>query len=91
MDLKPKPIKDQNGGQIRCLDDENGVRITDPKGVGNILAEHLSNKVFKKSNVPRTKGKVKAKIKKQNSRREKGKIKLFRIDEKLVEDAIKKK
>ena len=29
-----KPIKDQNGGQIRCLDDENGMRINDPKGGG---------------------------------------------------------
>ena len=84
-----KPIKDQNGGQIRFLDDENGVRITDPKGVGNILAEHLSNRVFKKSDVPKTKSKVKAKIKNQNSKREKGKIKLFKIDVKLVEDAMK--
>ena len=41
-----RPVNEQDRGQIRCLDNEHGERITDPKGVGDILAEHLSKKVL---------------------------------------------
>ena len=84
-----RPISEQSGGQIRCLDNEDGVTITEPKEVGNILANHMCNKVFKKSNAEEMKRKVRTKIRNQNRKREKGKIKIFRIDEKLVGEAIK--
>ena len=48
-----------------------------------------SEKVFKKSNVKEIRTKVNNKIKTQNAKYEKRKIKMFRIDEKLVEEAIK--
>ena len=84
-----RPINEQNRGQIRCLDNEKGERITNPKGVGDILADHLSNKVFKKSDASKTREKIKKRTGGQNNRREKNKIKRFRIDEKLVAEAIK--
>merc|ERR1711978_11135 len=46
-----RPIRDQTKDKIRSLDNEEGVRIEDPKGVGEILSEYLSEKVFKKSNL----------------------------------------
>ena len=69
-----RPISEQSGGQIRCLDNEDGVTVTDPKEVGNILANHMCNKVFKKSNAEEMKRKVRTKIRNQNRKREKGKI-----------------
>ena len=84
-----RPINEQNRGQIKCLDNEKGERITNPKGVGDILADHLSNKVFKKSNANKTKEKIKKRIGEQNRKKEQNKIKRFRIDEKSVAEAIK--
>ena len=84
-----RPIRDQTKDKIRSLDNEEGIRIEDPKGVGEILSEYLSEKVFKKSNITETRTKVENKVKKQNAKYEKGKIKMFRIDEKMVEEAIK--
>ena len=84
-----RPIRDQTKDKIRSLDNEEGIRVEDPKGVGEILSEYMSEKVFKKSNVKEIRTKVNNKIKTQNAKYEKRKIKMFRIDEKLVEEAIK--
>ena len=52
-----RPINNQNKAKIRCLDDEEGNRVMDPKGVGEILSQHLSEKVFKRSDPSRNQSK----------------------------------
>ena len=84
-----RPLGNQEKSKIRSFDNENGERVEDPKEVSEILSKYLSSKVFKQASVDTTRKRVKDKIKQQNSKYQKGKIKLFRIDEKLVEEAIK--